>query len=50
MAGRCAARPAARHVEAAIRAAQRGEVLYPELKRRSQVTGCIGYAVWLEIR
>ena len=35
---------------AAIRAAQQGEVLYPEFKRRSQAAGCIGYMAWLQGR
>ncbi len=34
-------------VQAAIRGAQRGEVMYPEFKRLSQEAGCIGYIVWL---
>jgi uncharacterized protein YbcV (DUF1398 family) len=37
-------------IQAAIRAAQQGEVLYPEFKRRSQAAGCIGYMVWLQGR
>ncbi len=32
---------------AAIRAAQAGELLYPEFVERSQRAGCIGYAVWI---
>lgn len=32
---------------AAIRGAQRGEVMYPEFKRRSMLAGCVGYVVWL---
>jgi len=35
---------------AAIRAAQRGEVMYPEFKHRSQAAGCIGYIVWISGR
>ena len=30
-------------VEAAVRAAQRGEVLYPEFLRRIRAAGCVGY-------
>ncbi|MGG5872250.1 hypothetical protein [Pseudomonas peli] len=37
-------------IQAAIRAAQQGEVLYPEFKRRSQAAGCIGYMAWLQGR
>jgi len=32
---------------AAIRGAQRGEVMYPEFKQLSQRAGCIGYVVWI---
>ncbi|MBI3229614.1 MAG: DUF1398 family protein [Burkholderiales bacterium] len=31
----------------AIRAAQRGEVMYPEFKRLSLAAGCVGYMVWI---
>ena len=34
-------------IQAAIRAAQRGKVKYPEFKHLSQAAGCIGYTVWL---
>lgn len=34
-------------IQAAIRGAQRGELMYPEFKRRSQAGGCIGYIVWI---
>ena len=34
-------------IKAAILGAQRGDVLYPEFKKRSQAGGCIGYTVWL---
>lgn len=34
-------------IVAAIRAAQAGEVMYPEFKRRSQVAGCVSYTVWI---
>ena len=37
----------AAEIQNAIRAAQRGEVMYPEFKRLSQASGCIGYTVWL---
>lgn len=32
---------------AAIRAAQRGEVQYPQFKRLSQAAGCCAYTVWI---
>ena len=32
---------------AAIRGAQRGEVMYPQFKCLSQAAGCTGYTVWL---
>ena len=32
---------------AAIRGAQRGEVMYPQFKKLSQAAGCIAYTVWL---
>ena len=34
-------------VQAAIRGAQRGDVLYPEFVRRSAEAGCVGYHVWI---
>jgi uncharacterized protein YbcV (DUF1398 family) len=34
-------------IQAAIRGAQSGAVLYPEFKRLSQRGGCVGYTVWL---
>jgi len=34
-------------VLAAIRGAQRGEVMYPEFKRLTMAAGCIGYTVWI---
>jgi uncharacterized protein YbcV (DUF1398 family) len=34
-------------IKAAILAAQRGEIMYPEFKKLSQAAGCIGYTVWL---
>ncbi|HET8597784.1 MAG TPA: DUF1398 family protein [Castellaniella sp.] len=37
----------ARALQDAIRAAQRGDVMYPEFKRLSCVAGCIGYTVWI---
>jgi len=37
-------------IVAAIRAAQRGEVMYPEFKRRSQLAGCVSYTVWISGR
>ncbi len=37
-------------IVAAIRAAQRGEVMYPEFKRLSQAAGCVGYIVWINGR
>ncbi len=37
-------------IVAAIRAAQRGEVMYPEFKRLSQVAGCVAYTVWISGR
>lgn len=32
---------------AAIRGAQRGEVMYPDFKRLSWAAGCVGYTVWI---
>lgn len=37
----------AQAVQAAIRGAQRGEVMYPEFKRLTCEAGCIGYTVWI---
>lgn len=34
-------------IKAAIRGAQRGEVMYPQFKQLSQAAGCVGYIVWL---
>jgi len=34
-------------LQAAIRSAQRGEVMYPDFKRLSCAAGCIGYTVWI---
>lgn len=34
-------------VQAAIRGAQRGEVMYPEFVALSRSAGCVGYVVWL---
>ena len=34
-------------VQAAIRGAQRGVVMYPEFKKLSRQAGCIGYTVWI---
>ena len=34
-------------IQAAIRGAQQGRVMYPEFKRLSQVGGCVGYTVWI---
>ena len=34
-------------IKSAIMGAQRGELMYPEFKRRSQAAGCTGYTVWL---
>lgn len=34
-------------LKAAILAAQRGEVMYPEFMKRSQLAGCAGYIVWI---
>lgn len=35
---------------AAIRLAQRGEVMYPQFKALSQAAGCCAYTVWIEGR
>lgn len=34
-------------LQAAIRGAQRGEVMYPQFMRLSRAAGCVGYTVWL---
>lgn len=34
-------------VRAAIRGAQRGEVMYPAFKRLTMQAGCVGYSVWI---
>lgn len=34
-------------VLAAIRAAQRGEIIYPQFMRLTRAAGCVGYMVWL---
>jgi uncharacterized protein YbcV (DUF1398 family) len=34
-------------VQAAIRGAQQGGVMYPEFKKLSRQAGCIGYTVWI---
>lgn len=34
-------------IQAAIRQAQQGVVMYPEFKRLSQLAGCASYAVWI---
>ena len=34
-------------IKEAIAGAQRGEIMYPEFKQRSQNSGCIGYTVWI---
>jgi uncharacterized protein YbcV (DUF1398 family) len=34
-------------IQAAIRGAQRGKVMYPEFKRLSQLAGCVAYTVWI---
>jgi uncharacterized protein YbcV (DUF1398 family) len=34
-------------VQAAIRGAQSGRVMYPEFLRLSRAAGCVGYVVWL---
>lgn len=40
----------ARDVEAAIRCAQRGEIMYPEFVRLTTEAGCVGYFVQLSGR
>ena len=37
-------------VLAAVRGAQRGEVMYPQFKQRTQAAGCVGYIVWISGR
>lgn len=37
-------------IQDAIRGSQRGEVNYPEFRRRSQAAGCASYAVWISGR
>ena len=34
-------------IQAAIRGAQRGEVMYPEFLTLSRAAGCVGYMVWI---
>jgi uncharacterized protein YbcV (DUF1398 family) len=34
-------------LQEAIRGSQRGELKYPEFKRRSMAAGCVGYVVWI---
>jgi uncharacterized protein YbcV (DUF1398 family) len=34
-------------LQAAIRGAQQGTVMYPEFKKLSRQAGCIGYTVWI---
>lgn len=34
-------------IQAAIRGAQRGEIMYPEFLQLSRAAGCVGYMVWL---
>lgn len=34
-------------IQAAIRGAQRGEVMYPEFLKLSRAAGCVGYMVWI---
>ena len=34
-------------IQAAIRGAQRGEVMYPEFLKLSRAAGCMGYMVWI---
>ena len=40
----------AAEIQQAIRGAQRGEVMYPEFKRRSMQAGCVGYTAWISGR
>ena len=37
-------------VQAAIRGAQSGRVMYPEFMRLSRAAGCVGYVTWIEGR
>lgn len=37
----------AQALRSAIRAAQRGEIMYPEFLRLSMADGCVGYIVWI---
>ena len=34
-------------LQAAIRGAQRGDVMYPQFMALSRAAGCVGYTVWL---
>jgi uncharacterized protein YbcV (DUF1398 family) len=34
-------------VQAAIRGAQQGVVMYPQFKTLSRQAGCVGYTVWI---
>ncbi|MDG2524730.1 DUF1398 family protein [Stenotrophomonas sp. HITSZ_GD] len=34
-------------LRAAIRGAQRGEVMYPAFKELTRAAGCVGYTVWI---
>lgn len=34
-------------IRATIKAAQQGQVMYPEFKRLTLTAGCIGYMVWI---
>jgi uncharacterized protein YbcV (DUF1398 family) len=34
-------------IQAAIRGAKQGRVMYPEFKKLSQAGGCVGYTVWI---
>ena len=34
-------------LQAAIRDAQQGSVMYPQFKKLSRQAGCIGYTVWI---
>jgi uncharacterized protein YbcV (DUF1398 family) len=34
-------------LQAAIRGAQQGSVMYPQFKKLSRQAGCIGYTVWI---
>lgn len=37
-------------LQAAIKGAQRGEVVYPDFLRLSMAAGCVGYHVWIDGR